>query len=312
MPASIAIGVMAYNEEANIARLLDSILSQSALDTIAKVIVVASGCTDRTCEIIEQYARRDGRIELVAEPQRGGKVSAINRFLSLASEPILLVCGADMIFAPQTVAEITAPFANPDIGMVGAHPVPLNHPDTFVGFAVHLLWRLHHEVSLIQPKMGELIAFRNIFRGLDPNTLADEVQIEHGVRSVGYAVAYAPNAVIYNRGPGTLREFVGQRIRVNAHNIQIQQEQRIPVSTLRLPTLLRGLGTYLKSERPRLDWLTYIAALEAYCRFRGALQYPGLKSPRNRLWQQQTTTKDVVRDTDEAKPGGHVANFTPL
>jgi poly-beta-1,6-N-acetyl-D-glucosamine synthase len=312
MPASIAIGVMAYNEEANIARLLDSILSQSALDTIAKVIVVASGCTDRTCEIIEQYARRDGRIELVAEPQRGGKVSAINRFLSLATEPILLVSGADMIYAPQTVAEITAPFANPDIGMVGAHPVPLNHPDTFVGFAVHLLWRLHHEVSLIQPKMGELIAFRNIFRGLDPNTLADEVQIEHGVRSVGYAVAYAPNAVIYNRGPDTLREFIAQRTRWNAFNLQIQHEQRIPISTLRGSTLLRALGAYVKTDKPRLDWVAYTAAIEIYCRFRGMLQYPGLKSARHKLWTQQSTTKDVAREADDAKPGGPVANFTPL
>src|SRR5579863_1304036 len=211
MPSPVAIGVMAHNEEANIARLLESLASQTAADRIARVVVVASGCTDRTCEIVETFCARDARITLVAESTRSGKVAAINRFLSLAGEPILLVSGADMIYAPQTVAAITAPFDDPDIGMVGAHPIPLNRPDTFVGFAVHLLWRLHHEVSLIQPKMGELIAFRNVFRGLDPQTLADEVQVEHGIRSVGYKVAYAPDAIVYNRGPERLSEFIAQR-----------------------------------------------------------------------------------------------------
>lgn len=294
MNGSVAIGVMAYNEEANIARLLDSIAEQTAADSIARIVVVASGCTDRTCEIVEGYARRDPRVALVAEIERAGKVSAINRFLSLAPEPILLVSGADMFYAPQTIAEITAPFSDPDVGMVGAHPVPLNSPDTFTGFAVHLLWRLHHEVSLEQPKMGELIAFRNVFRGLDPTTLADEVQIEHGIRSVGYKVAYAPDAIVYNRGPETLREFVAQRTRWNAFNQQIHREHRIPISTSRAGSLARALLSYVKTDKPRLDWVALTAVVEAYCRMRGALQQPELRSSKHRLWNQQASTKDVA------------------
>jgi poly-beta-1,6-N-acetyl-D-glucosamine synthase len=294
MSASVAIGVMAYNEEATIARLLETIAGQSAADSIARVVVVASGCTDRTGEIVEAFARRDPRIALVAEPERSGKVSAINRFLSLAPEPILLVSGADMFYAPRTIAEITAPFDDPDVGMVGAHPVPLNSPDTFTGFAVHLLWRLHHEVSLVQPKMGELIAFRNVFRGLDPATLADEVQIEHGIRSVGYKVAYAPNAIVYNRGPETLREFVAQRTRWNAFNQQIHREHRIPISTSRAGTLTRALLSYVKTDRPRLDWVAGTAVVEAYCRIRGALAQPELRSSKHRLWTPQRSTKDVT------------------
>ncbi|HTD32663.1 MAG TPA: glycosyltransferase, partial [Candidatus Elarobacter sp.] len=65
MPASIAIGVMAHNEEANIARLLESILAQSALPRIARVVVVASGCTDRTVSIAEAFRAQDDRIEIV-------------------------------------------------------------------------------------------------------------------------------------------------------------------------------------------------------------------------------------------------------
>ncbi|HEV2038246.1 MAG TPA: glycosyltransferase, partial [Candidatus Eremiobacteraceae bacterium] len=68
MSEPAALGIMAYNEERNIARLLDSVLQQSVSDRLASIVVVASGCTDRTCEIVEHYARRDSRISLIAEP----------------------------------------------------------------------------------------------------------------------------------------------------------------------------------------------------------------------------------------------------
>jgi cellulose synthase/poly-beta-1,6-N-acetylglucosamine synthase-like glycosyltransferase len=311
MPTPIAIGVMVYNEEANIARLLDSILSQSDPGRIARIVVVASGCADRSCEIVETYATHDDRIKLVAEGERGGKVRAINAFLTGAPEPLLLVSGADMIYGPNTVAAITKPFEDPDIGMVGSHPIPLNSKDTFVGFAVNLLWRLHHEVSLVQPKMGELIAFRNVFRGLDPDTLADEVQIEHGIRAVGYKVAYAPDAVVYNRGPETVPEFVAQRSRWVAHNLQVQRKHRYPIATWQASTLARAAVAVWKADHPRLDWFLGTAALEVYCRLKGMFDYPALHVKHGRLWKPQATTKVLVRDGDTSN-GGPVAHVTSL
>src|ERR1700736_3627915 len=238
MDRPIAIGVMAFNEEGNIARLLDSILSQTAIDTINRVVVIASGCTDSTCAIVQRYAAAHPMIQLVAEPARGGRVRAITTFFSLAPEPILLVSSADLIYEPQTVEALTAPLSDPAVGMVGSHPMPLNSSADFIGFTVQLLWQLHHEVSLRNPKMGELIAFRNVFRGLNPDTPADEVQIEHGVRSVGYEIRYAPDAIVHNLGPETLSDFIAQRTRWIALNMRIQRKHRLPVSTLRATPLL--------------------------------------------------------------------------
>jgi len=304
MPATtVAIGVMAHNEEANIARLLDSILAQTALDRIARVIVVASGCTDRTCEIVEGYCRNDPRITLVAEAERAGKVDAINAFMTSSPEPILAVSGADMIYTPKTIEAMLAPFENPDVGMVGSHPVPLNDTGTFVGFAVNLLWKLHHEISLITPKMGELIAFRNVFRGLDPSMLADEVQIERGIRAVGFTVAYAPDAIIYNRGPETIAQFVAQRSRWVAHNLQVQRKHRYGVSTWNGSTLGRAALAVWRRDHPRLDWFAGTAALECYCRLKGLLAHPTRTSKHGPLWEQQSSTKEVVRGSDPIPHG---------
>jgi len=303
MPPTVAIGVMAHNEEANIARLLDSIIAQTALPRISRVVVVASGCTDKTCEIVETYCRRDSRISLVAEAERGGKVNAINTFMTSSPEPILCVSGADMVYAPNTIEALIAPFDDPDVGMVGSHPVPLNDKSTFVGFAVNLLWTLHHEVSLIAPKMGELIAFRNVFRGLDPEMLADEVQIERGIRAVGFKTAYAPDAIVYNRGPATIREFVAQRSRWVALNLQLQRKHRYDVSTWNGSALRRATFRVLRRDHPRLDWFFATAALEIYCRVRGMLARPTATSKDGRLWEQQASTKDVVRNSDPVADG---------
>ena len=296
MDRPIAIGVMAFNEEGNIARLLDSILAQTAIDRINRVLVIASGCTDRTCAIVERYALENPKIQLVAEPERGGKVRAINTFFALATEPILLVSAADLIYEPQTVDALIAPLADPAVGMVGSHPVPLNAAGDFIGFTVRLMWQLHHEVSLRNPKMGELIAFRNVFRGLNPDTPADEVQIEHGVRSVGYDIRYAPEAIVHNRGPEHLRDFVAQRTRWIALNMRIQRKHRLPVSTLRATPLFEAMVAYVRRERPRWDWLAGAALLEMYCRFRATMQYSRWNSGTSGGWEPVASTKRLVND----------------
>jgi len=285
MERPIAIGVMAFNEEGNIARLLDSILKQTAFDEINRVLVIASGCTDQTCAIVDRYAAEHPKIQ-----------RAINTFFAIATEPILLVSSADLIYEPQTVAALTAPLADPAVGMVGSHPVPLNAANDFIGFTVRLMWQLHHEVSLRNPKMGELIAFRNVFRGLNPDTPADEVQIEHGVRSVGYEIRYSPDAIVHNRGPESLKDFIAQRTRWIALNMRIQRKHRLPVSTLRATPLLEAMVSYVRRERPRWDWLVGAALLEVYCRVRAAMEYSRWNSGTSTGWDPVASTKQLVND----------------
>ena len=66
MTIRCSVGITAHNEEANIGQLLDAMLSQELSQVeIGEIIVVASGCTDRTTEIVREYAKRDSRIRLL-------------------------------------------------------------------------------------------------------------------------------------------------------------------------------------------------------------------------------------------------------
>src|SRR6516162_10884529 len=72
-----SVGIMAYNEQANIADAIGSILDQQlTTTTVAELIVVASGCEDQTVAIVSDIARRDSRIRLIEQEQREGKAFA--------------------------------------------------------------------------------------------------------------------------------------------------------------------------------------------------------------------------------------------
>src|SRR5260370_42654482 len=64
-----SVGIMAHNEEANIGRSIYAALQQqSPVVRIEEVIVVASGCTDRTVPIVAKIALQER-----SEERRVGK-----------------------------------------------------------------------------------------------------------------------------------------------------------------------------------------------------------------------------------------------
>ncbi len=290
----VAIGVMAYNEERNIGRLLESVLAQRAAERVTRIIVVASGCTDGTCDVVERFMERDKRIELISEGERAGKIAAINTFLDVVTEPFVLISCGDLIFEPDSLDALIGPLAEPGVGMTGAHPIPLNDKTTFAGYAVHLMWDLHHRIASEHPKMGELVAFRNIFRRLETRALCDELSIEKKIRDAGLSIVYAPDARISNKGPETIGQFIRQRIRWNAANLQIISDHAMEVSTMSPGRILKAAAEIFREPGAKRSWIVAIAAIEAYCRVRAYLDYFVFKSHlKHRVWQPLDTTKNL-------------------
>src|SRR5260370_1850084 len=130
-----SVGIMAHNEEANIGRSIHAALEQqSPVVRIEEVIVVASGCTDRTVPIVAAIALQEPRVHLCVQEKREGKASAINLFLKQARSPIVVLLGADVLPEEAALDYLFAPFQDPTIGMVGGRPVPVNDPATFLGY----------------------------------------------------------------------------------------------------------------------------------------------------------------------------------
>jgi poly-beta-1,6-N-acetyl-D-glucosamine synthase len=235
---SVDIGVFASNEETNIeSALLSIIQSSTQLVKIRKIIVVSSGSFDHTNSIVRTMITTDNRIQLIDEAERKGKASAINLFIRHSKAPILITMSADLTLSKRAIEEICLPFFTVEVGMVGARPVPRNIHHNPIGKEVKLLWELHHQISLIQPKCGELVAFRNVIREIPLHSAVDEATIEVLLKLIGYQVLYAPKAVVYNKGPRSLHEYLVQRRRVYTGHQWVLEKYQYKVVTM-MPTKL--------------------------------------------------------------------------
>lgn len=287
-----SVGIMAYNEEANIGALLDALLRQELQESVIRdIVVVASGCTDKTEDIVRVFARKSPIIHLVTQPRREGKASAINVFLGCATCDIVALVGADTLPDLQTMEFLLRPFANPAVGMTGGRPIPLNDPSGILGQAVHLQWQLHDRIASTHPKLGELIAFRRQIGPIPRNTAVDEVSIEARAHARGWKLVYVPEAVIHNRGPSTVRDFLRQRRRIHAGHLRVSSEEGYHAATMNVGVVLRLLLEEMSWKPSALLGATCAVALEATGRFLGHIDH--VRRRDHQVWQRVDSTKDL-------------------
>jgi cellulose synthase/poly-beta-1,6-N-acetylglucosamine synthase-like glycosyltransferase len=285
------MGIMAYNEEVIIDFLLQAILEQTFHDAdLQEIVVVASGCTDNTENVVRHYMQRDQRIKLLVQPRREGKASAINLFLENASGDIIIVESADTIPAEGTLEKLIVPFRDPKVGMTGARPIPINSKNSFIGFTVHLLWELHHKIALAKPKLGELVAFRNIIREIPKDTAVDEASIEAMIKERGYELRYISEAIVNNKGPENIRDFIKQRRRIAAGHLYVAKKQHFKVSTMSPLRIFKALFQELSWHPKEIVWTAGAIMLELVGRGLGFYDFY-LKKENPYIWDIADSTK---------------------
>jgi biofilm PGA synthesis N-glycosyltransferase PgaC len=287
-----SVGITAYNEEANIGRLLQAILDQRLFEVmISDIIVVASGCTDRTEEIVREYMGKDPRIQIYVQEQREGKTSAINVFLAHAKEKICVLESGDTLPREDTIEAMVSMFRNPGVGMTGAQKVAVNTPDHIVGVLSHLRLKMEHQLCLEIPRLGELIAFRKVFDQIPHDVAMDEAFVEALIIRRGMQVRYAPDAVVYNMGPETVGDFVKQRRRNYAGHLYLKDKYGYQVSSLENTRVMRLALEEVWGAIRLVGTLGILATLEVYSRILGAWDYR-VRKKKHVVWDMAWTTKD--------------------
>jgi cellulose synthase/poly-beta-1,6-N-acetylglucosamine synthase-like glycosyltransferase len=289
-----SVGVTAYNEETNISHLLDALLDQHLRDVeITEIIIVASGCTDHTVPIVESYTARNPCIKLLVQSKREGKTAAINLFLANAKEEICVLESGDTLPEEDAVEHLVRMFTDPKVGMTGAHKIPVNTPDHLVGLFTHLRLRLEHQLCLDIPRLGEMIAFRKVFDCIPPDVAMDEAFVEALVVKRGLQVRYAPDAVVYNTGPTTLRDFVTQRRRNHAGHLYLKTKYGYAVSSIQNTRVLKIALKEIWGAIRLLAVLGLLAVLEAWSRLLGWYDFV-IKKDRHVVWDMAWTQKADV------------------
>ena len=288
-----SVGITAYNEEANIGQILEAMINQHLHSVeITEIIVVASGCTDRTVEIVQEWMEKCSRIKLIIQEKREGKTAAINLFLKEATEKICVLESGDTLPHEDSVEKMVGMFSNPAVGMTGAQKVAVNVPDHVVGYLSHLRLNMEHQLCLEIPRLGEMIAFRKVFDHIPPDVAMDEAFVEALVIQRGMQVRYAPDAIVYNMGPETFADFVRQRRRNHAGHLYLKNKYGYRVSSLESKRVVRiALGEVWKALR-LMYVLGTLAAIEFFSRLLGSYDYY-IRRDRHVVWDMAWTTKKV-------------------
>lgn len=297
----ITIGIMAYNEEANIGHLLEVLLKQNEkIADIKEIWVIASGCTDKTVEIVKNYQKKNKKIKLLKQKKREGKASAINLWLNFVKTDVCVMESADTMPNPRTVDEMIRPFRDPLVGMSGGRPIPVDTTDTFMGFTVNKLWELHHYIALKTPKCGEIIAFRKIFKRIPPMSSADEANVEPLIIGQAYAIIYCPKAIIHNKGPETIHDYLKRRRSIAAGYLDIQKHQGYKVPTRNGLKVLLVYLKHMKFDKKHIFWMPAVMFLEAYGRFLGYWDFR-FKKRSHAIWDIARTTKNLSSEVKSKK-----------
>ncbi len=290
----IAIGICAYNEEQTISKSIRSIFSQTLEDVcIKEVIVVASGCTDGTVSIVQGLMEEYPLLRLIIQEKREGKNSAINAYLDAKTADIVVMLNADNVFATDdSLEQLVLPFRDESVGITGGRPIPLNSKKTKVGYTVHMMWLMHHHLALIYPKIGEIIAFRDIGTRLRTDQQSDEDTLRMRLEEEGYKCIYTPKCIVYNRGPETEEDYRKQRIRVNIGEVNMKKVYDYDIPTWNNRLLIRSfLKSFWELGFHPLKMI-YAVRLERACR-RAAIEHVRQNKDDMACWERVDSTKKL-------------------
>lgn len=290
----IAVGICAYNEEQIIERSIRSVYSQKLSGvTVKEVLVVSSGSTDRTDDIVRGLSNEFPNLKLFRQEKREGKNSAINCYLDNKTCDIVVMLNADNAFGTEdSLQRLVEPLFDGHVGITGGHPVPTNDKTTKIGFAVNLMWCMHHQLALQHPKIGELIAFRDIGTRLPTDMQSDEDIIRMRIEDAGMICVYVPDCIVVNRGPETEEDFIKQRVRVNVGECTMKKKYGYEIPTWNKKYLAKAMLASVRELGFHPFKMLYTAKLEKRCR-RIAQEHVDRGDDNMSVWDRVDSTKKL-------------------
>lgn len=216
--------ISAFNEEAVIEQKVVNSLSLDYPKDLLEIIVISDGSTDRTREIVEQYA--DKGIVLSHYEGRIGKTECLNRTVPLAQGSILVFSDANSHYDRRAIKELVKHFMVKKVGFVTGWTKYLseeksNSADSLGIYARIEFWTKSLE-SMIDSCVGAdgaIFAIRKeLFKPLHPYDINDFV-IPLQINRQGYKGLLEKNAFCLEKSAGSKGEFLRQ-VRITNRTIR--------------------------------------------------------------------------------------------
>lgn len=312
----LSIVVCAYNEEESIGPLLENLQRQEVSPEIAdrEIIVVASGCTDGTVDVVKSHMSGDETINLIEEHARLGKASALNKAFEASSGDYIVLVPADVEPADKALLNLLAPFNDEAVSAVSGNPLqtPRNAPRNTAGCLARKTYRLWsrlnrrlNDVGQMAHCSGELMALRGTVKSNVPSECAaDDSYIAVMAKKKGL-IKFASNAVCYNILPSNVADYVNQRRRWLFGHFQTKKmtgEYPTVMDTLVLSRphlVLQILAEEIRESPSEAGHLLSVIVVEAVVYLLSMLDR--LFSRQKAIWPVITSTKRIRSVGEEGR-----------
>lgn len=216
---NVTVLITAFNEEAAIREKLENTLKIDYPADKMEVLVASDGSTDRTDEIVREFAGRG--VKLFRQEGRVGKTETQNKAIEHASGEIVLFSDATTHYHPDVFAKLLPNFADPSVGCVAGRLVYIDDETTVVGKGAQGYWGYETFLKSAESRACSLIGAsgclyairRSAYRPMYPEACSDFLICtdiyRRGLRSV-----FEPSAVCFEKTNRRARDEWQMRVRV--------------------------------------------------------------------------------------------------
>lgn len=219
---TISVLIPAYNEAENIRATIRSVLANTRQPD--EIIVIDDGSTDATLAYARSLeAEHPGRIRVITK-ENGGKASALNCGIAVATGDIVIAIDGDTVLHPSCIDAASRPFVYGRVGAVAGKILPARM-ETFIERYQYLEYVVGQNIDKefisslgsVHVVPGAVGAWRReALRGVggySADTLVEDQDLTLALLGKNYGIVYAPSAVAYTEVPTTLGALYLQRFR---------------------------------------------------------------------------------------------------
>lgn len=224
----VTLIVAAYNEENYIEAKIENSLKLSYPKDKIHFFFVTDGTTDSTNDRILSHKNSLGaRVQLFFQPERRGKIAAVERIIPFVETPIIVFSDANTDLNRDAILNIVKHYRNPKVGAVaGEKRVNLSAEAAGAGEGIYWkyesqLKKWDYQLYSVVGAAGELFSMRTeLHKPIEHDTLIEDFVTTMRIAENGYRVGYAPDAYAVEGHSANVKEELKRKIRISAGGLQ--------------------------------------------------------------------------------------------
>ena len=228
---SVSVLIAAHNEAPHIVATVRNKLAQDYPADRLEVIVVSDGSTDGTDDLVRGLD--DRRVTLIRQEPRAGKTAGLNLAAPRARGDVLAFADANSLWAPDALARLVEPLADPAVGYVTGRMAYRAPDGSLTGEGCSAYMRYENALRAWETACGSIVGVdggidavrRELYVPMRADQLPDFV-LPLSVRERGFRVVYEPRAVLYEDALAAAGDEFRMRVRVSLRALHALRDKR--------------------------------------------------------------------------------------